>query len=183
MCNKKNLNGKSLHTEELPSNNEGLYKTDNKDEIKAGIDNSIGEGCNQSCKCCAVNNEEKKEKNEDPLDGYYIVWIIFALLAFGSFVIPMWKDDKEISWWLTFIGLGTLFISLCAYFYDNFISKKEPCNLVRVLKVLGDLGAAVIVFGTFKLLAVNWDSSEKIFASAFTVVILFLTAYKAKKDI
>ena len=183
MCNKEKLNGKSLHTEELPPSNEGLNKTDKKDELKDGINNSISEGCNQSCKCCAVNKKEKKGKKEDSLSGYYSAWVLFALLAFASYVLPMWKNNKEISWWLTFVGLATLFISLCAYFYDNFISKKEPSNLVRALKVLGDLGAAVIVLGTFKLLAVNWDSFEKNIATAFTVIILFLTAYKAKKDI
>lgn len=180
MCNKEKLNGKSLHTEELPPSNEGLNKNGKKDELKDGVNNSISEGCNQSCKCCDLN---KKEKKEDTLSRYYGFWVLFALLAFGSYVIAMLKDNKEIAWWLTFVGLATLFISLCAYFYDNFISEKEPSNLVRALKVLGDLGAAVIVLGTFKLLAVNWNSSEKIIASAFTVIILFLTAYKAKKDI
>lgn len=211
MCNREKLNCKSLRTEELPPSTESLDKTDavkgvsctgvengndsgvaevkadkdvvitnNNDKLEAGKSNSSNKVCNQSCKCC---NKNKKENKEDPLNGYYIVWLLFAFLAFASFAIPMWKNADEISWWLTFIGLATLFISLCAYFYDNFISDKEPSGWVRALKVLGDLGAAVIVFGTFKLLAVNWGSLEKALATLFTVVILILTAYKAKKDI
>lgn len=211
MSNQEKLNGKGLHTEELPSNTEDskindLTENDDYLDIKDGNGNvitevkavkenvntdndvkskfddgdSINKDCNQSCNCCKENGKREKQ---DPLKGYWIVLMIFAFLCYCSFAIPIWNNANEATWWLTFVGLGTLFISLCAYFYDEFFNTKKANSLLRSLKVLGDVGAAIIVFGTFRQLAVDWGAFGKIFASALTVIILFLTACKTKKDI
>ncbi|MEN4610436.1 hypothetical protein AAGR22_21840 (plasmid) [Erwinia sp. HDF1-3R] len=211
MNNQENLNGKGLHTEELPSSTENskindLTENDGCSNVKDGngsvmaevktvkengnIDNdvksnfddshSINKGCNQDCNCCKKNDKTEKK---DPLNGWWVILMIFASLCYCSFAIPIWNGAEEATWWLTFVGLGTLFISLCAYCYDEFFNTKKANSLLRSLKVLGDVGAAIIVFGTFRQLAVDWGDFGKYFASALTVIILFLTACKTKNDI
>jgi hypothetical protein len=88
---------------------------------------------------------------------------------------------------------SNLVVDICWFRYIIYIplrlllrrifNTKKANSLLRSLKVLGDVGAAIIVFGTFRQLAVDWGDFGKYFASALTVIILFLTACKTKNDI
>lgn len=140
---------------------------------------------NKEHKACKFNNNQSSKKEEQHSVNIFCGWIgLLIYFVFVSSCVPaIWCDDKEASWYLAFIGLVTLFLSLCAYAYDDLISKKKPGAIVRVMKVMGDVGAAIVVLGTLKALIDKANVWEPYLASAFVVVILAITAYKTYKEI
>lgn len=131
------------------------------------------------------DNNQSNKKQEQHTVTIFCCWLgLLIYFTLVSICVPaIWTNAEEGSWYLAFIGLVTLFLSLCAYAYDNLISDKEPGAVVRVMKVMGDVGAAIVVLGTVKALIDKSNVLEPYTASAFVVVILAITAYKTYKEI